>query len=65
MKKDGFFHFSSDNINYALEAREIIREITKCEINFSNNRGQRPITKYEKKASLKNNFVFDLIYIKK
>ena len=65
IRKDGFFHFSTDNINYALEAREIIREVTKSDINFSNNRGQRPITKYEKKAILKSSFVFDLIYIKK
>ena len=65
IRKGGFFHFSSDNVNYALEAREIIREVTKSDINFSNNRGQRPITKYEKKAILKSSFVFDLIYIKK
>ena len=35
IRKDGFFHFSTDNINYALEARDIIREVTKSEINFS------------------------------
>tara|TARA_B100000035_G_scaffold63895_2_gene51845 strand:+ start:540 stop:1124 length:585 start_codon:yes stop_codon:yes gene_type:complete len=64
LKKNGLFHFSSDNINYAFEARQIIRDISKNEINFSNNRGQRPVTKYERKAILKKNFIFDLVYIK-
>ena len=65
IKKNGFFHFSTDNINYALEAKEIINDVTSSSIKFSNNRGFRPITKFEKKAISKRNFIFDLIYIKK
>ena len=64
IKKNGFFHFSTDNINYALEAKEIINDVTSGSIKFSNNRGFRPITKFEKKGISKRNFIFDLIYIK-
>ena len=64
IKKKGFFHFATDNINYALEAKKIINDETSSAIKFSNNRGFRPITKYEKKGISKKNFIFDLIYIK-
>ena len=64
IKKNGLFHFATDNINYALEAMRIVKEIHN-DIKFSHNRGGRPITKFEKKAIYKNNFIFDLIYIKK
>ena len=64
IKKNGFFHFSTDNVNYALEAKKIISDVTSSSIKFSNNRGFRPITKYEKKGLAKRNFIFDLIYIK-
>jgi tRNA (guanine-N7-)-methyltransferase len=64
IKKDGLFHFATDNISYALEARGIIRKVTSSRIEFSKNRGLRPITKFEKKGICKKNFVFDLIYIK-
>ena len=64
IKKNGFFHFSTDNVNYALEAKKIINNVTSNSIKFSNNRGFRPITKYEKKGISKKNFIFDLIYIK-
>ena len=63
-ERNGFFHFSTDNINYALEAKKIINNVTSNSIKFSNNRGFRPITKYEKKGISKKNFIFDLIYIK-
>ena len=62
--KKGMFHFASDNINYALEAKDIIQEKCKSKINFSKNRSSRPITKYEKKALEKNKFIFDIIYSK-
>jgi tRNA (guanine-N7-)-methyltransferase len=62
---DGLFHFATDNINYAFQAREIINNQSSSNIKFSSNRGLRPITKYEVKAKMKKNFVFDLIYIKK
>ena len=64
IKRDGFFHFSTDNISYALEAKKIISRVTSADISFSKNRGYRPITKFEKKGISKRNFVFDLIYIK-
>ena len=64
IKKNGFFHFSTDNINYAIEAKKIISKVTSDDIVFSKNRGFRPITKFEKKSISKKNFVFDLIYIK-
>ena len=64
IKRDGFFHFSTDNISYALEAKKIISRVTSADISFSKNRGFRPITKFEKKGISKKNFVFDLIYIK-
>ena len=62
---DGLFHFATDNINYAFQAKEIINNNSSNNIKFSGNRGLRPITKYEVKAKVKKNFVFDLIYIKK
>lgn len=64
IKKNGLFHFATDNISYALEAKEIISNITSKDIKFSKNRGFRPVTKFEKKGISKNNFIFDLIYIK-
>ena len=64
IKRNGFFHFSTDNISYALEAKKIISRVTSADISFSKNRGFRPITKFEKKGISKKNFVFDLIYIK-
>ena len=64
IRKNGLFHFSTDNINYALEAKKIMSEVTSDNITFSKNRGCRPITKFEKKGISKNNFIFDLIYIK-
>ena len=64
IKKNGFFHFSTDNINYALEAKAVINNVTSDNVVFSKNRGFRPITKFEKKSISKKNFVFDLIYIK-
>ena len=64
MKRNGFFHFSTDNISYALEAKQIISKVTSADIAFSKNRGYRPITKFEKKSISKKNFVFDLICIK-
>ena len=64
IKKNGFFHFSTDNINYALEAKAVINKVTSDEVAFSKNRGFRPITKFEKKSITKKNFVFDLIYVK-
>ncbi|MDC0984848.1 tRNA (guanosine(46)-N7)-methyltransferase TrmB [Gammaproteobacteria bacterium] len=64
MRKNGFFHFATDNISYALEAKKIIADNTSSAINFSNNRGFRPVTKFEKKGISKKNFIFDLIYIK-
>ena len=64
IKKNGLFHFSTDNINYALEAKAVISKVTSDNVAFSKNRGFRPITKFEKKSISKKNFVFDLIYIK-
>ena len=64
IKKNGLFHFSTDNINYALEAKAVISKVTSDDVAFSKNRGFRPITKFEKKSISKKNFVFDLIYIK-
>ena len=64
IKKNGLFHFSTDNINYALEAKAVISKVTSDDVDFSKNRGFRPITKFEKKSISKKNFVFDLIYVK-
>ena len=64
IKRNGFFHFSTDNISYALEAKKIISKVASVDIRFSKNRGFRPITKFEKKGIYKKNFVFDLIYFK-
>ena len=65
MKRNGVFHFATDNINYAFEARETINKVTSSNISFSKTRGSRPITKYEIKGVRKRNFIFDLIYIKR
>ena len=46
------------------EAKEIIESVTSANIDFSRHRGMRPITKYELKWMRKNNFIFDLIYLK-
>lgn len=62
--KKGIFHFASDNINYAIQAKNIIQKACMKKVSFSKNRGSRPITKYEKKALQKNKFIFDIIYTK-
>ncbi len=62
---DGGFQFTTDNINYAINAKNIIENACSEKIEFSRSRGSRPITKYELKAKKKRNFIFDLIYIKK
>ncbi len=64
LKSGGIFHFATDNINYAFEAKKIIEKESASKINFSKHRGMRPITKYEIKGIEKNNFTFDLIYTK-
>ena len=64
LKRRGLFHFASDNINYALDAKNIVENVTSRNIEFSNNRGSRPITKYELKGIEKRNFIFDLVYVK-
>ena len=64
LKKGGLFQFTSDNINYAFQAKSIIEKVSSREITFSKHRGFRPITKYEVKGIKKRNFVFDLIYFK-
>ena len=64
LKRDGFFHFASDNINYAFQAKRIIEKSSSRDIQFSKNRGFRPVTKYELKGIKKRNFIFDLIYFK-
>ena len=64
LKRDGFFHFASDNINYAFQAKHIIEKASSRDVQFSKNRGFRPVTKYEVKGIKKRNFIFDLIYFK-
>ena len=64
LKKNGKFHFTTDHINYAYSVRNVLSKLLKKSISFSNNRGLRPITSYEKKAYKKNNLVFDLIEAK-
>lgn len=60
----GVFQFTTDNINYAFNGKDIIEKACSKKIEFSRSRGSRPITKYEIKAKKKRNFVFDLIYVK-
>ena len=64
LKRGGFFHFASDNINYAFQAKSIIEKVSSREITFSKHRGFRPVTRYEVKGIRKRNFIFDLIYFK-
>ncbi len=64
LKRDGFFHFASDNINYAFLAKRIIEKVSSRNVGFSKHRGFRPVTKYEIKGIKKRNFIFDLIYFK-
>ena len=64
LKRGGFFHFASDNINYALQAKRIIEIASSRDVKFSKHRGFRPVTKYEVKGIEKRNFIFDLIYFK-
>ena len=65
LKRDGYFHFASDNINYAFRAKQIIEKASSRNVEFSKHRGFRPVTKYEVKGIKKRNFIFDLIYFKK
>ena len=60
LKRGGLFQFTSDNINYAFQAKSIIEKVSSREI----DRGHRPITKYEIRGIKKRNFIFDLIYLK-
>ena len=64
LKRGGFFHFASDNINYAFQAKRIIEKASSRDVEFSKHRGFRPVTKYEVKGIKKRNFIFDLIYFK-
>ena len=64
LKRDGFFHFASDNISYAFQAKRIIEKASSREVEFSKHRGFRPVTRYELKGIRKRNFIFDLIYFK-
>ncbi len=64
LKRGGLFQFTSDNINYAFQAKSIIEKVSTREIAFSKHRGHRPITKYEIRGIKKRNFIFDLIYLK-
>ena len=64
LKRGGFFHFASDNINYAFQAKYIIEKVSSKEVKFSKHRGFRPVTRYEIKGIKKRNFIFDLIYVK-
>ena len=64
LKRGGLFQFTSDNINYAFQAKSIIEKVSSREIAFSKHRGHRPITKYEIRGIKKRNFIFDLIYLK-
>ena len=61
----GSFQFTTDNINYAYNAKNIIEKACSEKVEFSKSRGLRPITKYELKAMKKRNFIFDLIYFKR
>ncbi len=61
--QNGLFQIATDNINYAIESRRIIKEAISKDIQFSKTRGYRPITKFENKAKAKNRFIFDIIYI--
>jgi tRNA (guanine-N7-)-methyltransferase len=65
LRHNGLFQFTTDNINYALSAKNIIENVCSKNIEFSRSRGTRPITKYEIKAKKKRNFIFDLIYFKR
>jgi tRNA (guanine-N7-)-methyltransferase len=64
LKRDGFFHFASDNINYAFQAKRIIEKASCRDVEFSKHRGFRPVTRYEVKGIRKRKFIFDLIYFK-
>ena len=64
LKRGGFFHFASDNINYAFQAKYINEKVSSKEVKFSKHRGFRPVTRYEIKGIKKRNFIFDLIYVK-
>ena len=63
LKQSGLFQITTDNINYAIESKNIIREVISKDISFSKTRGNRPITKFEKKAKARKNFIFDIIYL--
>jgi len=58
------FSLCSDNINYALQAKQIIEKASSRDVEFSKHRGFRRVTKYEVKGIKKRNFIFDLIYFK-
>ena len=57
--KKGVLHFATDNIRYAYDARLLLNDYfhSKQNILFSDNRGHRPITKYEEKALLKKSII--------
>ena len=63
LRDDGVFHFATDNISYAYETRSLFSNYFSGnrKINFSAHRGDRPITKYEKKALVKKNIIYDII----
>lgn len=60
LKANGLLHFTTDHINYAYNAKEIISDYICENISFGNRR-IRPITNYEKRGIKRKNFIFDLI----
>jgi len=61
IKKGGVLQFSTDHIQYAHDVKEMLSLHLRRDILFSNNRRYRPITKYENKAIIKNNTIFDMV----
>jgi len=61
IKKGGVLQFSTDHIQYAHDVKDMLSLQLRRDILFSNNRRYRPITKYENKAIIKNNTIFDMV----
>ena len=55
------FQLNGGIIQYAHDVKEMLSLHLRRDILFSNNRRYRPITKYENKAIIKNNTIFDMV----
>ncbi len=62
VKQKNEVQVTSDHINFIFDTKFIINKYLDKDVQFSNHRSSRPITKYENKALSKGHIIFDIIF---